>query len=199
MNLATVILPAIVSMLSANGVEPPEGAGILHPLAVIAGSPARVEGMETTILSPMEAARVAVDHLLSLGATDVLVCEVHRIEAPLTGYLVDATGSMEMDLLSNGVCSGVAHYGTFRIVLRDGAEYDGELYAPGELISFIARGVDSTGEVVWHPPCGPDYVPARDEPDFPDSMFQFEFLLWREDFESLASRYPRPEPGGADE
>ncbi|MDM7993128.1 MAG: hypothetical protein QUS11_07415 [Candidatus Fermentibacter sp.] len=190
MNLAPVMLPAIVSMLSANGVESPEGAGMLHPLAVIADGPASVEGMETTILAPMEAARIAVEHLLSMGATDVLVCEVHRIEAPLTGYLVDATGLLE---------TGGVSFDSFRTGIRDGMESDGEFMLPGECFAFIARGAAPDGTVSWLPACEPDSVAPDGYPGITDEMLEYEFLLWREDFESLASRYPRPEPGITDE
>lgn len=199
MNLVMILLPAVISIVSSNDSEPPEGAGTLHPLAVIAGGPAIVEGMETTILSPMEAAGIAADLLHAMGATGVLVCEVHRIEAPLTAYIVDALGAMDMIFLSDTTGDGEVQYSTFRMVLRDGAESDGELYAPGEQISFIARGVDSTGQIVWYPPCGPDFVVPEGDPGITDEMLEYEFLLWREDFESLESRYPRPEPEDTDE
>lgn len=189
MNPAAVVLLAWVS-IPANGTGSPEGAGILHPLAVVSECPVRVEGMDTTVLSPMEAAGEAAGYLVSIGATDVLVCEVHRIEAPLTGYLVDATGLLEMD--------GVV-FDSFRTGIRDGMESDGGSMPPGERFAFIARGAAPDGTVSWLPACGPDFVAPEGDPGITDEMLEYEFLLWREEFESLQSRYPRPETGGAAE
>lgn len=190
MNLALAMLPAFVSMFSTNGVELREGEGFLHPSAVIAGGPAREEGMETAVLSPMDAAWIAFDDLLSMGATGVLVCEVHRIEAPLTGYLVDATGLLENDGVS---------FDSFRTGISDGMESDGESMLPGECFAFIARGAAPDGTVSWLPACGPDCAAEDGNAGMTDEMLEYEFLLWREDFESLSTRYPRPEPGGAAE
>lgn len=178
---------------SSSVVSPGDSVGILHPLAVIGEGPVVAEGMETVALSPMDAARTAAGLLGEMGATDVLVCEVMRIEAPLTAYVVDAVGALSM----NG-----GEFDAFRLVLRDGAEYDGELYPPAEQIAFIARGIDQSGQAVWYPSCGPDYVPEGDEPAFADSMFEFEFLIGRESFETLSQRYPAgssdQDPGSLD-
>ncbi len=179
MGRAFMALLAVVSV-AADGLSSPD-AGFLHPLAVIGDDPVLVEGKETVMLSPMDAARTAAGLLGEMGATGVLVCEVARIEAPLTAYVVDAVGAFSM----NG-----STFDAFRLVLRDGAEYDGELYPPAEQIAFIAHGVDPSGEAAWYPSCGPDYVPAGDEPSFPDALFEFEFLIGRESFETLSVRYP---------
>ncbi len=120
----------------------------------------------------------------------MLVCEVHRIEAPLTGYLVDATGLLE---------TGGVSFDTFRTGIRDGMESDGGSMPPGERFAFIARGTAPDGTVSWFPACGPDSVAPEGYPGIADDMLEYEFLMGREAFESLASRYPRPESGDAAE
>lgn len=192
--LVSVSVCAVSATRAAGAGDLPESVPPPHTLSTIGvQSGATVYGTSEAI-TPLDAAASAVEELARIGVTDILVCEIHRIEAPLTAYLVDALGSMDVRELVNGVPGRDLHFDTFRIVLRDGAEYDGEINPAGERIAFIARGLDPAGEVVWLPGCGPDFEPAGDEPSFADSRLQFEFLLWREDFESLATRYPREVP-----
>jgi hypothetical protein len=109
------------------------------------------------------------------GVADPVVCETRRVEAPLTGYLVDATGSLVV---------GDIEYTTFRIGVRDGLEEQDGMFPAGAEFVFIARGVDGSGGVHWLPAPGPDARP-EDGAEF-DSTWEF---LWdREEFETIEFR-----------
>ncbi len=185
MAVRTALVAASVCVVSAIC---PAGAGDLaesglplHPYSMI-GAPSEdiVQGMSEAI-TPLDAAGFAVAALTDFGVTDILVCEVHSIEAPLTGYLVDALGSLS--ILG-------ARYDTFRVGIRDGRESDGTFAPAGEQFAFLAMGVDADGAVCWIPAPGPGFAQVEGML-YDEVLLDYEFLLWREDFESLGTRYPR--------
>ena len=117
---------------------------------------------------------LAVDQLTARGVSDIRICEVGWIAAPLGGFLVDGKGAYN---------SGGHTYFTFRIGITDGSEGKA-----GEEFVFIARGKDDSGNIIWHPEPGPDVIPA-DEQQSNELYLPYEFLISRERFENLLSRY----------
>lgn len=100
-----------------------------------------------------------------LGVEDPVVLSVKRIEAPLSGYLVDASGRLELE--------GRA-YSLFRLGLRDDGENSGPAWS--EFV-FLAAGFGEDGE--------PFIYPAGDPGSDDSFAWQHEFLLDREDFLAL--------------
>ncbi|MGD2084588.1 MAG: hypothetical protein PVH61_00240 [Candidatus Aminicenantes bacterium] len=131
-------------------------------------------------LSPRQAAFFAVQRLKEKGITKILVCESHWITAPISGYLVDCQGKMTIKNKD---------FTVFRIGIRDGLEaHHGKKYQAGTEFVFIALGWDQTGEPVWYPEPGPDYQLKEGE-IFPEELLSYEFLVRRDKFESLPTRY----------
>lgn len=98
---------------------------------------------------------------------DIVICETSRIEAPLSGYLVDAQGSAVYDGRS---------YSLFRVGIRDQGD-DPSL--AGEEFIFIAAGFDHAGEAYFlHEYTDVEFVP------------ELEFLTGRDEFLSLGERFP---------
>lgn len=130
-------------------------------------------------IAPRDAVLFAIAHGEAKGITNIVICEVHWIAAPLTGYLVDLLGVLTLDR---------EEYTTFRIGIADGLDEDSDRNPAGKEFVFLALGRDTMGETFWFPRPGPDYRPAKDEA-VPDSFFTYEFLLERERFETLYDRY----------
>jgi hypothetical protein len=174
--IAVELLLAIASLpvCATNSGSPESLDGYLHPLAEIdsTSSPDRI--------SAIEAARCAVGFFMDRGISDILICEVRHIEEPAPAWVIDATGSPG---------SLGQYFDTFRQCIRDGSEWDGELYMAGEFLSFIATGMDSEGHAVWYPAPGPDI--AGGARAMGDSRWSYKYLIGRERFESLSSRFPR--------
>jgi len=118
----------------------------------------------------------AAYELADMGALDVLICGISRIEAPVGGWLLEGLAELEIEEVA---------YSTFIIGIEDS----------GEVFAFIARGLDADDLTCWFPTIGPDHTPAEGEP-FPDELLEFEFLLDREGFETLIDVFPRPEIAG---
>lgn len=140
----------------------------LHPESQISAEFNSAEFTEST------ACWAAVFHLTQAGVNDIKVCEVKRIEAPLSGYLVDAVGHWD---------SGHGDIFTvFRIGVHDGQELP---FPPGEEFVFLAAGFLANGDVFLYPE---PVVTA-------DSIYQFvsahEFLMDRDEFFTLPERYSR--------
>lgn len=87
-------------------------------------------------VSEDDASSIARTLLESRGVAGPVICEVHRIEAPLAGYLVDALGSLVVDGIE---------FSTFRIGVRDGSEQECGDFNAGDEFVFIARGIDAPG------------------------------------------------------
>ncbi len=115
-----------------------------------------------------------MDTLESLGGSEILICRIRKIEAPLEGYLLDGLWQCDLDGQS---------YNTFRIGV--GVSVDSGVFA------LIARGEDQQGIVQWYPPPGPDYYTAPDSV-FPEELLQYEFLIDRDSFEGLDRTFTRP-------
>ena len=130
-------------------------------------------------ISSRQAASFAVDHLKAKGVTNIVICEVTWIAAPLGGYLVDAKGKATIE---------GAIYTIFRVGVRDGTEErDGKSLA-GEMFVFLALGRDQSGLTHWYPAPGPDYSLAEGQAVTLD-MLAYEFLLHRDKFQTLDRRY----------
>ncbi len=134
--------------------------------------------VEFPVITGLEATVFADSFLSLMGAKDVVFCRTTWIVAPLGGYLVD--GLCKIDIEGT-------HYTSFRIGIGDGSEGNPE----ENTFTFITSGTtDENGNIHWHPEPGPDFQPDEDE-IIPESFFNYEFLLNREDFENLESDFPR--------
>lgn len=131
-------------------------------------------------ISPREACGFALDHFEAKGIRDFVLCEVHWIAAPRSGYLVDATGTLTIDH---------EEYTTFRIGITDGFAEDAEANPAGEEFVFMAFRKTPEGTGIWYPRPGPDDLSTIGEA-MPDSVLIYEFLFQRERFETLSERYP---------
>ncbi|RKZ04604.1 hypothetical protein DRQ21_02300 [Candidatus Fermentibacteria bacterium] len=135
----------------------------LHPESQISAE------LDPEEFSQSTACWAAAHHLVQAGVEDIRICEVTRIEAPVSGYLVDATGSW----VTGGDTMSVFRTGVF-----DGYE---QVFEPGEQFVFLAAGVTKTGEIVVFPavtPGGSGFVE------------EYEFLGDTEDFLELSRRFP---------
>lgn len=113
----------------------------------------------------------ALFRLCEMGADNVVICEVTRIEAPLSGYLVDATGNLDIE---------GADYSVFRLGIRDGEE--NPEWAGTEFV-FLAAGFYDSGETFLYPPG----VNVEDpEGNF---IWEHEFLLDPGEFILLPERF----------
>lgn len=186
---ALIAVPAclVFAICPAGAGDLPESGPPLHPYSTIGTGSADMESGAPEAITPLDAAGFAAGVLAGHGVTDILVCEVHRIEAPLTGYLVDALGSLPIP---------GARFDTFRVGIRDGRESDGTFAPAGEEFAFLAMGVDADGGVCWIPAPGPGFAQVEGML-FDEVLLDYEFLLWREDFESLGTRFPRDLPAGS--
>ena len=113
----------------------------------------------------------ALYSLYEMGADSIVICSVTRIEAPLSGYLVDATGVLSLD---------GADYSIFRVGIRDGEENAD--WAGTEFV-FLAAGFYDSGEAYLYPPG----ANAEDPGD--NFAWEQEFLLDPEDFFSIPERF----------
>lgn len=132
--------------------------------------------VEFPVITGLEATVYADSFLSHMGANNVVFCRTTWIMAPLGGYLID--GLCEIDIEGT-------HYTSFRIGIRDGSEGDPD----EDMFTFIAHGTGD-GNVFWYPEPGPDFQPGEDEV-YPETSFEYEFLLNREDFENLEKDFPR--------
>ncbi len=114
----------------------------------------------------------ACDELTEIGANEILICRFHRIEAPLGGYLIDGLFRLQMDGNS---------YTTFRIGIEDDES----------IFTFIIRGTGTDGSTVYYPKPGPDYIHSGNQP-VPEGYMEYEFLLNREEFETLEIEFIQP-------
>ena len=111
----------------------------------------------------------AIVHLSQKGVENIQICEVMRIEAPLSGYLVDSRGVWD---------SGDGQVMTiFRTGILDGSEYEHEL---GEQFVFLAGGFGEDGSIILFPEAFPHE----------DFVYEYEFLLDSERFFELPERFP---------
>ncbi len=176
MKAALLAAAFLAAVTAAQAGDLPGGS--VHrasPLRSLVTSAPILEGTER--IDAARAISFAVAALEAHGVSGISVCEVHAIEAPLTGYLFDALGVLEED----------GHvFTTFRVGIRDGREQTNGMFAAGEEFVFMARGVDPDGTVRWLPAPGPDAAPGE---GWDESLLDFEFLLYRDEFESLAVRY----------
>lgn len=160
-----------------------QGGGVdryLHPnFTVVWPPPQELRGSEIQPITPQQASWFAVEHLKETGVSDIVICEVRWIAAPLGGYLVDAQGMLNLN---------DCVYTSFRVGIRDGTEEIDGANTAGEEFVFIALGKDSAGDTAWFPPPGPDWSALQGEA-IPDELLCYEFLLEREQFESLAEQY----------
>lgn len=131
---------------------------------------------QETAVGTERAAWLASELLAARGVKDIEVFDVLWIAAPLTGYLINATGVLQM---------GDARFLAFRVGLRDGQEEEGNECTAGEEFAFIALGYDEEGRQVWHPAPGPDFRPGKEE-SYPCELLVYEFLS-PEDRERLES------------
>ena len=174
--LLAVSLP-VTGAGDSSDTEPETYFSSIHPDAEIfdASYPQEVE---FPVITGLEATVFADSFLSHMDAKDVVFCRTTWIVAPLGGYLVD--GLCEIDI------EGI-HYTSFRIGIRDGSEGNPE----EDTFTFIAHyTTDGNGNMFWYPDPGPDFQPDEGE-IIPESYFNYEFLLNREDFENLESDFPR--------
>ena len=159
----------------------------LHKNAILAVPPLSspppadlIQKAERMPISPRKACWFAIEHLESKGVKDIVICEVHWIAAPLSGYLIDIKGKLTIDH---------EDYTTFRIGITDGFDEDAGKNPAGKEFVFIAFRKNTKGKSLWIPRPGPDYKFKEGEA-MPESLLIYEFLLNRERFETLYDRYP---------
>lgn len=136
----------------------------VHPEAMAAGSFDALPGSTAAVL-----VGTSLDTLYSMGAEDIVFCDLMRIEAPLGGWLADGLFYLEKE---------AARYGTFRVGVSDSAR----------VFAVMARGSEEDGGTVWLPAPGPDCVVPEGEAA-PEGLLTYEFLLEREEFEDLEERF----------
>lgn len=135
----------------------------IHPGSQIATT------LESGAFNEAAAGWVTVFYMGERGIENISLCEITRIEAPLAGFLVDATGYLEAD-------SGVV-FSVFRTGVFDGTENTEQR---GDEFVFLAAGTDETGETVLFPT-------GTHEDDF---IIEYEFLGDSASFTGLCERFP---------
>jgi|GEM_PF-1994198 len=170
MYLAVELLPLLA--LNFMQIAPHYSSAILahylHPLAEISSE------LEPGVFNESTACWTAVFQLAQTGVTDIQICEVLHIEAPLSGYLVSATGNWDS---GNGQVFNV-----FRTGIIDGEENPAD---QGLEFVFLAAGLSESGEAVLFP----SPVQSTDSTDA--FVFEHEFIMGEDEFLSLPARYPR--------
>ncbi len=125
--------------------------------------------LDSVIFDEAAACWSAVFQLGSKGIEEIQICEVMRIEAPLSGYLVDATGYLEAD--------DSTAYNVFRIGILSGEENGGEFV-------FLAGGLTEQGESILLPPM------EYQEDSISVFVCEHEFLFDADAFLTLQDRFP---------
>ncbi|MCK5785555.1 MAG: hypothetical protein KAH54_03240 [Candidatus Sabulitectum sp.] len=138
----------------------------LHPGS---GISAELDPME---FSESTACWATVFHLAEAGVDEIQICEVMPIEAPLSGYLVDATGYWDS---GSGRIMKV-----FRVGIHDDRE---QYFIGGEKFVFLAAGFTDSGEVFLYPEA------VLTEDSVPSFVYEHEFLVKRDKFFSLPERF----------
>ena len=175
----SLLLLAVSSTVigDSSDAEPAAYFSSIHPDGEIFDSSYPQE-VEFPVITGLEATVFADSFLSHMGANNVVFCRTTWIMAPLGGYLID--GLCEIDI------EGI-HYTSFRIGIGDGSEGDPDK----DMFTFIAHGTrDENGNVFWYPESGPDFQPGENEM-YPETFFEYEFLLNREDFENLENDFLR--------
>jgi hypothetical protein len=168
----------------------------LHPQARIEACPE--SHRSPAALTAEQALARAVEMFIETGVRGLCICEMRWIEAPVSGYLVDALGDLEMKI-THGSLGEEGRYSLFRLGVADRPLGSGSPFpcGAGEGFAFVAKGVDPEGRPKWYPPpVLTDVVAARLRGD-PDSEADFKFPLVyfikyfqdRERFASLPERY----------
>lgn len=186
--LVIVLFLCITSIGSSEPMDADSLAKYIHPKAgpTVNPPPSDSTPSHQNALSPHEAIKVSIPLFLQKGISDLQICELRWIAAPFPGFLIDALGTLPEDETG---------YRVFRLGIHDGAdEQFGPQYAAGKEFVFLAMGTDSTGSQVWHPDPGPDASQEEINAN-PEGFLSYEFLLQREEFESLPERYPPPVDG----
>ena len=176
----------------------------IHPRARIEECPEKLQ--VPGALTYEQALARAVEMFIDSGVRRLCVCEVRWIQAPVSGYLVDALGDLEMKV-SHGSLGEEGRYSLFRAGITDRPQggVSGFPGGAGEEFAFVAKGVGPDGKPKWFPPSVlTDVVTARLRGD-PDSEADFKFPLVyfvkyfqdRERFESLPERYAPCAPSRA--
>ncbi|MCD4775000.1 MAG: hypothetical protein K8S15_02995, partial [Candidatus Aegiribacteria sp.] len=176
----SLLLLLVISQLvfgDSSDAEPETYSSSIHPDAEIFNS-SYPQDFGFSVITGLEATVFADSFLSYKGADNVVFCRATWIAAPLGGYLID--GLCEINI------KGI-HYTSFRIGIGDGSGCSPE----EDTFTFIAHGsTDENGNILWYPEPGPDLQPGEYE-IVPESYFNYEFLLNREDFENLESDFPR--------
>lgn len=144
-------------------------AGLPWSEFVLEGAPAMSRLEELPDSTARKIVGSALDTLYALGGAEMVFCEMQRLEAPLEGWLLDGIFFLSSD---------EGDFSTFRVGVD----------AAGKAFVIICRGVDSDGNVRWLPAPGPEHVPTADEA-FPEEVLSYEYLIGRDEFESLQERY----------
>jgi hypothetical protein len=170
MVLAVQILPLMA--LNFLEISPNFASAILshylHPQAQIQSE------LDPGVFNESTACLTAIFQLGQTGVTDIQICEVIRIEAPLSGYLVSATGNWNSE---NGKV-----YSVFRTGILDGEENADDR---GQEFVFLAAGVSENGAVYLFP------EPVLNADSTEAFVVAYEYLNNIDDFLSLSVRYPR--------
>ncbi len=175
----------------------------VHPLARIEACPekCRVPGALTAEQVLIEAVRLFAE----MGVKRLCVCEVRWIGSPVSGYLVDALGDLEMKI-THGSLGEEGRYSLFRLGVADRPQKDGSrlMSAAGEEFAIVAKGVGPDGKPKWFPPSVLTDVVAerlrgdpKGETDIKFPLVYFvKYFQDKERFASLPERYVPCGPSG---
>jgi hypothetical protein len=119
------------------------------------------------VTSESGASDAAIRFMQKTGVDSLQVVRIHRIEAPMAGYIVDAVGSL---------AAGDALFGSFRVGISED---------PGEPFVFFAWGAAKEGHPVWLVRNGKGELIVTEELPFDEN----EFYHWQQDsFDGLRTR-----------
>lgn len=169
MDVTAFIIPVLILKLAAMmpGIASATLSLNMHPQCAVSST---VDG---EVFDESLACLVALHHLDQYEVEDVLICRATKIEAPLSGYLVDAQGFWE---------NGDREYSLFRLGVMDDVE---DSNRAGEEFVFLAVGFSEDGNAFVYP------TGANIEDPDGNFIWEHEFLLDEEEFFSVPFLFPR--------
>jgi hypothetical protein len=198
---AIVLWTASLALFAAD--EAKDVRQRVHPRAWVEACPEKYRAPGA--LTVERALALAVKMFEEVGVQHLCICEVRWVESPVSGYLVDALGDLEMKV-SHGSLGEEGHYSLFRLGISDRPQGDGSCFpngAGGEFV-FVAKGTGPDGQPKWYPPSVLTDVAAmrlkgdpQAETDLKFPLVYFvKYFLDQERFASLPERYVPCEPSG---
>jgi hypothetical protein len=200
--LGSIILwAALVALFAADEIK--DVRQHVHPRARIEDCPERC--LVPGALTARQALIKAIEMFEEAGVRHLCICEVRWIDSPVSGYLVDALGDLEMKI-THGSLGEEGRYSIFRLGVADRPRGDGSRFpgGAGEAFAFVAKGVGPDGKPKWFPPAVLTDVVAerlrgdpKGEADIKFPLVYFvKYFQDKERFASLPERYAPCGPSG---